>query len=159
MFRDMRRSRQELTTETTVEILKQGTTGILGVIGDDDYPYTVPVNYLYREGKIIFHGAASGHKFDAMQNHDKVSFCVISHDEIVPEEVTDYYESAIVFGKVRLIEEPEERLQAALALGRRFAPEQAVQADMERSFKRVAMFEITIEHLTGKQSLGLAKSR
>ena len=78
----MRRSRQELPVEKR-EIMEKGTTGILGVLGDDDYPYTVPVNYLYRDGKIIFHGAKTDHKFDAMQKHDKVSFCVISRDEIV----------------------------------------------------------------------------
>ena len=51
MFRKMRRFKQELSEEETEQILENGTTGILGVIGDDDYPYTVPVNYLYRNGR------------------------------------------------------------------------------------------------------------
>ena len=57
MFREMRRFRQQLTDEETAAILEKGKTGILGVIGDGGYPYTVPVNYVYSEGKIFFHGA------------------------------------------------------------------------------------------------------
>lgn len=155
MFREMRRSRQELSESETKEIMEKGTTGVLGVIGEDDYPYTVPVNYLYRDGKIIFHGAAAGHKFDSMKKHDKVSFCVISRDEIVPEKVTDYYVSAIAFGRVRIVEDPDEKLAAAHDLGRKFSPEEAVRADIDRSFRRVVIYEITIEHLTGKKSIEL----
>lgn len=45
MFRKMRRFKQELTQEQTIDILKACKTGILGVIGDNGYPYTVPMNY------------------------------------------------------------------------------------------------------------------
>lgn len=159
MFRKMRRFKQELSAEETADILKSGTTGILGVLGDDDYPYTVPVNYLYRDGKIIFHGAGAGHKFDAMLKHDKVSFCVIGHDEIVPDKVTDYFRSAIVFGRVRMIDDPDEKLRAAQDLGMKYSPEQAVQDDIGRSFKNVVMYEITAEHMTGKESIEFVRQR
>ena len=159
MFRNMRRFKQELSAEETAEILKNGNTGILGVLGDDDYPYTVPVNYLYRDGKIIFHGAGAGHKFDAMMKHDKVSFCVIGHDEIVPDKVTDYFRSAIVFGRVHIIEDPDEKLMAAHDLGTKYSPEQAVQDDIGRSFKNVVMYEITVEHMTGKESIEFVRQR
>jgi nitroimidazol reductase NimA-like FMN-containing flavoprotein (pyridoxamine 5'-phosphate oxidase superfamily) len=155
MFRKMRRSRQELSESETIEIMKNGTTGVLAVLGDDDYPYAVPVNYLYRDGKIIFHGAKAGHKFEAMQKHDKVSFCVIGRDQIVPEKVTDYFRSAIAFGRVRMIDDPEEKMQAAHDLGRKYSPEEAVQDDIGRSYRNVVMFEIEIEHLTGKQAVEL----
>lgn len=159
MFRKMRRFKQELSEEETEQILENGTTGILGVIGDDDYPYTVPVNYLYRNGRIIFHGAGAGHKFDAMAKHDKVSFCVIGKDEIVPDKVTDYFRSAVVFGRVHTIDDPEEKLKAAHDLGRKYSPEKAVQDDIDRSFMNVIIFEITIEHMTGKESIELVRQR
>ena len=159
MFRKMRRFKQELSAEETEGIFINGTTGILAVLGDDDYPYAVPVNYLYREGKIIFHGAAAGPKFDAMMRNDKVSFCVISRDEIVPDKVTDYFRSAVAFGKVHTIEEPEEKMKAAHDLGRKYAPEEAVQADIDRSYRNVVMFEITIEHMTGKEAIELTNQR
>ena len=60
MFRTMRRFKQQLPDAETEQILEEGKTGVLGVIGDDGYPYTVPMNYLYKDGKIVFHGAKQG---------------------------------------------------------------------------------------------------
>ena len=70
MFRPMRRSRQQLSDAETIEILKRGKQGILGLNGDDGYPYAIPVNYVYSDGKIYFHGARSGYKYDCMVRDD-----------------------------------------------------------------------------------------
>ena len=45
MFREMRRKNQLLSQEENIAILQNGTTGTLAVLGDDDYPYAVPINY------------------------------------------------------------------------------------------------------------------
>ena len=73
MFRPMRRSKQQLPHEEALAILQEGSTGILALSGDDGYPYTVPLNYLYVEadepealGKVYFHSAKAGHKIDAI---------------------------------------------------------------------------------------------
>ena len=155
MFRKMRRFRQQLSDEETIKILENGKTGILSVNGDDGYPYTVPLNYLYKDGKIIIHGAKAGHKYDAMKNSDKVCFCVIDQDEVVPEKVTNYFRSVVVFGRVKIIEDEILRKEAALAIGRKFGPEEAVQEDMKRSYNNVVMYEINIEHMTGKEAIEL----
>ncbi len=155
MFRKMRRFRQQLSDEETIKILENGKTGILSVNGDDGYPYTVPLNYLYKDGKIIIHGAKAGHKYDAMKNSDKVCFCVIDQDEVVPEKVTNYVRSVVVFGRAKIIEDEDLRREAALAIGRKFGPEEAVQEDMKRSYNNVVMYEINIEHMTGKEAIEL----
>lgn len=155
MFRKMRRFRQQLSDEETIKILENGKTGILSVNGDDGYPYTVPLNYLYKDGKIIIHGAKAGHKYDAMKNSDKVCFCVIDQDEVVPEKVTNYFRSVVVFGRAKIIEDEDLRREAALAIGRKFGPEEAVQEDMKRSYNNVVMYEINIEHMTGKEAIEL----
>ncbi len=79
MFRKMRRFKQQITEEECMQILEKEPRGILSVLGDDDYPYGVPLDFWYdrEENKIYFHGAKSGHKLDAIQKHDKVSFCVM----------------------------------------------------------------------------------
>ena len=79
MFRKMRRSKQELTKEECIEILKKEPRGVLSVQGEEGYPYGMPMTHWYNEkdGKIYFHGAKSGHKIDAIRNCDKVSFCVM----------------------------------------------------------------------------------
>lgn len=62
MFREMRRKKQLLSYQESIEILKNGTAGVLALLGDDDYPYAVPISYVYDNSKIYFHGARSGHK-------------------------------------------------------------------------------------------------
>ena len=91
MFREMRRKKQILSEEETAEVLNRGTSGVLALLGDDDYPYAVPVSYVYCDSKLYFHGAKSGHKIDAVKKCDKASFCVIDRDDVVPEEYTTYF--------------------------------------------------------------------
>lgn len=40
----MRRFKQELSAEETLAILERGTSGVLALSGDDDYPYAVPIS-------------------------------------------------------------------------------------------------------------------
>ena len=69
MFREMRRKKQALSNEENLAILMRGTSGVMAVSGDDDYPYAVPLSYVYHDSKIYFHCAASGHKLDAMRRN------------------------------------------------------------------------------------------
>ena len=98
MFREMRRKNQLLTKEEAEKILENGTSGTLALLGDEGYPYCVPISYVYNNNKIYFHSAKSGHKIDAVKNCDKASFCVIDKDEVKPQEYTTYFRSVIAFG-------------------------------------------------------------
>ena len=68
MFRKMRRFKQEISKEECIEVLNSQPRGVLAVLGDDDYPYTVPIDFIYDEetNTIGFHGAREGHKIDAI---------------------------------------------------------------------------------------------
>ena len=57
MFRKMRRFKQQLTDDACAEVLKNGQRGILAVLGDEGYPYTVPLDYVYTDG-----GGAQGRR-------------------------------------------------------------------------------------------------
>ena len=85
-FREMRRCKQALERTVVEDILRRGSSGVLAVLGDDAYPYAVPLSYVYADGKLYFHGAKEGHKIDAIRQHAKASFCVIDRDAVVPEE-------------------------------------------------------------------------
>ena len=104
IFREMRQKKQELSRQEIADILHKGTSGVLALLGDNDYPYAVPISYVYDDGKIYFHSAKSGHKIDAIQRTEKASFCVIDKDLVVPEEYTTYFRSVIAFGQIRIIE-------------------------------------------------------
>ena len=94
--------------EKAEQLLKDASHGIMGVIGDDGYPYTVPVNHVYENGKIYFHCAKSGHKIDALKSCDKVSFCVIAKSDVIPSKRATDYLSVIAFGKARIITDSKE---------------------------------------------------
>ena len=112
MFREMRRKKQELTEERTIEVLNRCTAGTLAVIGDGGYPYSVPLSYVYDGGKIYFHCASEGHKLDAINKDSRVSLSVIDKDQIVQEKYTTYFRSVIVFGKAHVIEDQDAKRTA-----------------------------------------------
>lgn len=162
MFRKMRRYQQLLSQEESIEILRAGTSGVLAVQGDDDYPYAIPLNYVYRDNKLYFHCAKAGHKLDAIQRQPKVSFCVISEDKIVPEEYTTYFRSVIVFGKAHILTEEDEIKSAINALAIKYSPndtEENRQQVIAREWKPLCMFVLEIEHLTGKEAIELVRAK
>lgn len=161
MFREMRRKKQLLSQDASIEVLERGTSGVLALLGDDDYPYAVPLSYVYADGKIYFHAAKAGHKIDAIQNSDKASFCVIDQDHIVPEEYTTYFRSVIAFGKIRLLTEEAEirRMMKVLAMKYSAAYESGIPKEIDAEFKHLAMIELDIEHMTGKEAIELVKNK
>ncbi len=162
MFREMRRNRQLLSQEDTQAILYQGTSGVLAVSGDDDYPYAVPLSYVYDGQKIYFHSAKSGHKLDSITRNPKASFCVIDRDQIVPDEYTTYFRSVIVFGTVRILQDEAEKREAIEKLAVKYAPDDTAEhreKAIERGWKQLCMLEMIPEHISGKEAKELVKRR
>ena len=160
-FREMRRQRQQLSQEESVAILQKSTSGTLALLGDDGYPYAVPMSYVYNEGKLYFHSALTGHKIDAIRKCDKASFCVIEQDDVQPEKYTTFFRSVIAFGRIHIIEDEHGRLETARMLGNRYNPHQdgALQKEIESGLSRMQMIRFDIEHLTGKEAIELVKQR
>lgn len=161
MFRAGRRKKQFLSHEATEAILRRGLAGVLGVHGDDGYPYAVPISYVYEGGKIYLHSANSGHKLDSIRRDDKISFCVIDQDQVMPEELTTYFRSAIVFGRARTIEEPEVKRHALELLGQKYSaafPEK-IAASIAREWSAVTVVEIVVDHMSGKEAIELVAMR
>lgn len=160
-FREMRRKRQQLSETECIEILEKATSGILALLGDGDYPYAVPISYVYAEGKLFFHSALKGHKVDAIRNCDKASFCVIDKDEIHGEEYTTYFRSVIAFGRVHILEDDEKRMIAAEMLGNRYNPddEEALRKEIAKSFNHMLVISLDIEHMTGKEAIELVRMK
>lgn len=154
MFREMRRSRQQLSRGESRAVLERGSAGVLAVLGDGGYPYAVPLSYVYSGGKIYFHCAKEGHKIDALRGCSKVSFCVVDQDQIVPEEYTTYFRSVIAFGQARILEKDAEKKEAALLLAEKYCPQQREgwENAIAKSWASLCIVEITIEHMTGKQA-------
>lgn len=160
MFREMRRGRQLLSEEDTAAVMGRCTNGVLACLGDDDYPYAVPISYVHFNDKIYFHSAKEGHKVDAIVKDPKVSFAVIDEDTIVSSEYTSYFRSVIAFGKARIVE-GDEWLEAFTALVDKYSgdlPEEARQKKISEC-TRACIIAIDIEHITGKEAIEYVKAR
>ncbi len=59
MFREMRRTKQEMSREEAEAVLYGGSAGVLALAGDGGYPYAVPISYVYDGEKLYFHCAKS----------------------------------------------------------------------------------------------------
>lgn len=154
MFREMRRIKQLLSAEDTLAVMNRCTNGVLACIGDDDYPYAVPLSYVYYNEKIYFHSAKAGHKIDAIANNQKVSFAVIDEDTIVSAEYTSYFRSVIAFGRTR-ITSGDEWQEAFSALVEKYSGDLPAEAKQKtiNGCTHALLIAIDVEHLTGKEAI------
>ena len=158
-FREMRRKRQLLSEEESIGILQKSTSGTLALLGDNGYPYAVPISYVYADGKLYFHSALSGHKVDAIRNCDKASFCVIEQDDVQQKKYTTFFRSVIAFGRIHIIENEIEKLETAQLLGNKYNPndDKSLRQELEKGLARMCMIRLDIEHLTGKEAIELVR--
>lgn len=151
MFRKMRRHKQELSTEECINILTNEPRGVLALLGDDDYPYSIPMSHVYAGGKIYFHGAKTGHKKDAVEKHPKASYCVMDKGFKNDGEWWYTFKSVIVFGKIQTLTENDEKIEKLRYLGNKFFPtEEDTEKEIKRLLDKTEVFELTIEHMSGK---------
>lgn len=160
MFREMRRGKQLLSMEDTVGVMGRCTNGVLACLGDEGYPYAVPLSYVYFNGRIYFHSAKTGHKIDAITKNPKVSFSVIDEDKIVSEEYTTHFRSVIAFGKARVVE-GDERLESFVALVEKYSGNQPEEAKNKEISKctHAHIIAIDVEHITGKESIEFVNAK
>ncbi len=156
MFRPIRRKKREISQELAEALLQASRRGVLAVNGDDGYPYAVPINFLYDKdsNRIYFHGAKAGHKFDSIKACDKVCFTVYGNETIKnkDEEWAPFMQSVVIFGRSHLLDAGPETNEILKRLARKYYPtEELIDAIMASEGRAVQMFEIEIEHLSGKE--------
>ena len=134
-----------------MEILTNEPRGVLALLGDDDYPYALPMSHVCVDGKIYFHGAMEGHKNDAVKRCDKVSYCVMDKGFRKDGDWWYTFKSVIVFGKIRILTDKDEKIDKLTYLGDKFFPtHEETVSEINRMLDRTEVFEITIEHMSGK---------
>lgn len=157
----MRRFKQQLPREECIEILRSSTSGVLSLCGDDRIPYGVPLSHVYKDDKLYFHSALVGYKLELIKQNKNACFTVIAQDEIHPERFTTYFRSVMAVGKIRIIEDEEEKRRILEVLGQRCNPDpdnsEALAKEIKSGFNRCLAIELRIETLTGKQAIELVK--
>ena len=153
MFRGMRRFRQQITDEECIEVLVNEKRGVLSMLGDDGYPYGIPLNHWYCEedGNIYFHGAKEGHKIDSILRCDKVCYTVFEKGYRKEGEWSLNARSVVVFGRISLVEDEEKKAEICTALGRKFTDDSGyLEKELKNNLERVMCLMIKPEHITGK---------
>lgn len=153
MFRKMLRSRQQVSAEECIRILKEEKRGVLSVLGEDGYPYGTPINHWYCEedGHLYFHGGKTGHKIDAMKTCDKVSFCVYNEGFRREGEWALNITSVIVFGRIRFVEDYDRAMGISRQLSYKFTADEAyIDHEIRHSGPGTLVFELIPEYMTGK---------
>jgi nitroimidazol reductase NimA-like FMN-containing flavoprotein (pyridoxamine 5'-phosphate oxidase superfamily) len=139
--------------EEMEEFLREEEIGYLGV-SLEGRPYVVPLNYSYSEGKIYFHCGLKGKKLAGMMANPQVCFTVARQLAEVREHAGGNpchvdSDSVICYGRVRIIEDIDERSRALNAFNRRYRPN-APDVPEER-VRNCGVVEIKISEMTGRR--------
>ena len=154
MFRPVRRKSNEIGAEAAKELLLSQRRGVLALNGENGYPYAIPINYRYceSENKIYFHGSRAGYKADILKNDSRVCFTVCGNEQVKDEAWAPYMQSAVVFGQCRPVADAKENTRLVRYFAEKYYPDAAlIDEEIAVSGRAVQMYEIEIEHLSGKQ--------
>lgn len=154
MFRKIRRVKNEISIEEAKALLRSTKRAAFSVIGDEGYPYTVPIDFYYdeAENRIYFHSAKKGHKIDSIKANDKVCFTTWGDDYRKEGDWAYYVSSCVVFGRAVLIEDralTEEKIRT-FAL-KYYPTAEEVEAEIQKDINGVQLVAIDIEHISGKR--------
>lgn len=152
-FREMIRKNRQLSMEDCIQVLKSETRGVLSVIGDNEYPYGTPMNHWYNEedGKIYFHCGNIGHRLEALQKHNKVSFCTYDIGYRNEGEWALNVKSVIVFGTMDIVDDMEKIVDITTKLSYKFTQDEAyIKKEIQQSAHRTLLLRLNPEHICGK---------
>lgn len=154
MFRKIRRIKNEISLEEARELLRSNRRAAFSVIGDEGYPYTVPIDFYYdeAENRIYFHSAKAGHKIDSIRANDKVCFTTWNDGYREEGDWAYYVSSCVVFGRAVLIEDRALTEEKVRRFALKYYPTaEEVEDEIRRDINGVQLVAIDIEHISGKR--------
>lgn len=152
-FRDVRRKDRIMDNERAMRLLETGEYGFLAMCGKNGYGYGIPINYVLENKCIYFHCAPEGFKLENIRQNHRVSFCVVGRTQVLPNQFSTAYESALVFGRIVCDLPEEERYRALNLLVIKYSPDfiDISETYISKSFHRTNILRLDIERLSGKE--------
>lgn len=172
----MRRKDREMSQAFAYDVIDRAAYGVLSMIDNEGVPYSLPLSLVRDGDNLYFHGAKEGTKNTLIYgNEGKKVQAVFVTDVQVPalysdEELANYiaegtiekytskvftteFASAIVVGKVKVVQEDEEKKQALRLLCQKYTPDKMnlVEVSLAHSLPRTEVFRIEIEKVTAKR--------
>ena len=137
-------------------LLDQIQVGSLATLDGAGAPYGVPVHFARAGGKIYIHGLPAGEKVENLKRDGRVCLTAWAMEGLIlPEEadpcnVNTAYESVVVRGTARLVEDREEKEAALRAIVAKYTPQLAGIPLPERMVAGTAVIGIDPVETTGK---------
>ena len=149
----MRRFKQQISDEKCREILTEQKRGVLSLMGENGYPYGIPMDHWYckEDGCIYFHGAKEGHKTGAIKKCSKACYTVYDEGFRRPGEWSLNINSVIVFGNIELVTDEEMTKEICTHLVRKFTDdEEYLEKELKNFLPGVQCLKLVPDHMTGK---------
>ena len=98
------------------------------------------------------YGKQSGHKVDSLRSSDKICFTVYGNEMVKEESWAPFLQSVVIFGRCHLVESGEKTTKLLKQFAMKYYPnEQMVDEEIAQAGKAAQLFEIEIEHMSGKE--------
>jgi len=155
MENKMRRIDRAMSDEETLELVKKSEFAVLSLIDVNGLPYAVPLDYIYHENALYFHGAQEGRKIEAMKLNQRACAVILGETTVVPEKFSRKYTSVIIQGVMEIIDDPETKRQVMMDLVQQYSPDFKEKGNImiEKSFHKTSIFKLNIETISGKHGI------
>ncbi len=166
----MRRKEFEIVDETEIDLfLADMSLGFLGTVGEDGWPQVTPLNYIYHQGSIYFHGSKIGKKMNDIRNSNQVTFTVAKQYGVIPSYFSDvnlacpastFYKSVIIKGYAVIVDDINEKASVFSSLMNKlqpegkFAPIDPSNSDYFKNLQAVALVKIKLVERVAKFKFG-----
>lgn len=171
----MRRKDREMDRDFGLAVIDKAAYGVLSMVDDSKEPYGIPLSIVRDGNTLYFHCAIEGRKVEILNQNPKVSLAFVGEtkvpeiytheelDKLVQDEsqakvliskvFTTEYESAIVTGTVKVIEDEDEKIKALRLVCEKYTPTKMAYfpVAIKAGLKRTKVYSITIEELTAKR--------
>ncbi len=144
-----------------VELLRRSKIGHIATRWDEQ-PFITPSTFWHDEEhhEIIFHSNIVGRIRANCERHPEVCFETSEYGQMLPSnialEFSMQYESVIVFGKIRIIEDEEEKKSRLYGLIEKYfpgmRPGEEYRPITDKELKRTSVYVIGIESWSGKRN-------
>jgi len=147
------------------DFLKSSRVGVLGM-NDSSGPYAVPLNYVWYDDSIFFHGAGSGRKELILSEEPEVCFTVFEEFGTVldpmPCHADTSYMSVMLFGKIQKVKNFDESANILDQLVEKYIPgyyKKNLTAKVMEKYRSdvdgnpVSVYRIKPSNITAKQNV------
>lgn len=152
----LRRKSRAINDDDAVGVLRRCNWGVLSIVGPDETPYGVPLNYALMENgqdkKIIFHCAREGRKIDYLKLRPQAAFVVVEDAAMLPDKFSTAYASAMVSGRVAIVDDPEAKRELLKFFVQKLAPDYLERGDkhIEHRLHECLVLQMEVESMCGK---------